>query len=292
VIESPATDTPAVAEPLRLPEPVLLFEARAARLRALAQGHAAADWLLFLARVADGQRVAAREIRAVDVRAAGEGPPLACDRLPRDGAWRRMLGIVLTAARAPGLPIETQEALRRLSDSGVSHLEALADGVIAGYVPADRLGCAPFVGAALQAWFGALAAGVDPAKVALAPGGAHCPVCGAPPVAGVIQAKDRLRYVSCSLCGAEWNVPRLRCTACGGEARLDYLHVEGDDGAKAEACGACRAYLKLFDEDERAGVEPCADDAATLALDVLLGEEGHARAGVNLYLFGQLSGPA
>ncbi|HET8541930.1 MAG TPA: formate dehydrogenase accessory protein FdhE [Anaeromyxobacter sp.] len=276
------SEEPARAEPLRLPDPALLFEERAARFRALAEGHAAPEWLLLLSRVAAGQRAAVRDVAVEPVRAGAAGPPLAHDRLPRDGAWRRMLGAVVAAARAPGLPGETLDALRRLEASEVSQLEALADAVLGGNVPPDRLACAPFVAAALQAWFAALSSRLDPA--ALGGGAASCPVCGAPPVAGVVQGTDRLRYLSCALCAAEWNVPRLRCTACGKEGDLSYLHVDGDDGAKAEACGGCRAYLKLFDEAKRPGAEAAADDAATLALDLLLGEEGWRRAGVNLYV--------
>jgi FdhE protein len=270
------------AAPVRIHDPALLFEARAARLRALAAGHSAGDWLLLLSRVAAGQRAAVREIPVSPARAAGEGHPLAAHALARDGAWRRMLGIVLTAAKAPGLPLETRDALRRLSDSGVSHLEVLADGVLAGEVAPDRLACAPFVGAALQAWFAALAAGLDPA--ALPRGTDACPACGSPPVAGTVQGDDRLRFLSCALCAAEWNVPRLRCVTCGGEGGLAYYEVEGDAGAKAEACPSCRAYVKLFDEEKRPGLDPAADDAATLALDLLLAEQGFGRVGVNLYL--------
>jgi len=270
------------AGPVRLHDPALLFEARAARLRKLAEGHSTGDFLLLLSRVAAGQRAAIREVPVAPARAPGEGPPLAAERVPRDGAWRRMLGIVLTAAKAPGLPFETLDALRRLSDSGVSHLEVIAAGVLSGEVPPDRLACAPFVGAALQAWFASLAARLDPAS--LGPGTDACPVCGSPPVAGIVQGGDRLRWLSCSLCATEWNVPRLRCALCGGEAELAYFHVERDAGAKAEACPSCRAYLKLFDEEHRPGADPAADDAATLALDLLMAEEGYGRAGTNLYL--------
>ncbi len=271
--------------PVRVHDPALLFGTRATRLRALAAGHAAGDWLLLLARIAEGQRVAVREITVQPVPGPlepGLGPPLAAETVSRDGAWRRMLGIVLSAAKAPGLPFETLEALRRLADSGVSHLETIADAVLAGAVPAERLGCAPFVGAALQAWFAALAARLDPAS--LGAGTDACPVCGSPPVAGVVQGGDRLRFLSCALCTAEWNVPRLRCVVCGGEGDLAYYEVEGDAGGKAEACPSCRAYVKLFDEEKRPGCDPAADDAATLALDLLLAERGLSRLGANLYL--------
>jgi FdhE protein len=193
-----------------------------------------------------------------------------------------MLGIVVDAARAPGLPLETRDALRRLADSGGGHLEDLADGVLAGVVPPDRLGCVPFVGAALQAWLAALAAGIDAS--AAPPADGACPVCGGPPVAARIRAGDRLRYVTCALCASEWNVPRVRCVACDTAAAPEYFQVDAEEGAKVEACPTCRTYLKLFDEERRPGSDPAADDAATLALDLRLAEEGFHRAGPNLYV--------
>jgi FdhE protein len=270
------------APPLRLPDPGLLFDARAARLRALAAGHAAPEWLLLLSRIATGQARAVREVPAGRARAPGEGPPLAFDRLSRDDAWRRMLAVILSAAHAPGLPVETEDALRWLAEAGVPELEAVADRLLAGELPQERLSCAPFVGGALQAWLAGLAAMLDPSVVP-APGGG-CPVCGGPPVAGVVQGGDRLRYLTCALCAAEWNVPRVRCAICGTEAGLQYLHVEGDSGAKAEACRSCGTYVKLFDGEKRPGSDAAADDAATIALDLLVAEDGWRRAGVNLYV--------
>jgi FdhE protein len=275
-------DAGARAAPVRVHDPALLFEARSARLRALAAGHSAGDWLLLLSRVADGQRAAVREIAVGPVRAAlgaGVGPPLAVESVARDGSWRRMLAAVVSAARTPGLPAETLDALRRLTDSGAEDLEALADGVLSGDVPSDRLACAPFVAGALQAWFAALASRLDPAT--LRPGTDACPVCGSPPVAGVVQGDDRLRFLSCAVCASEWNVPRLRCVLCGAEGGLAYYEVEGDRGAQAEACPSCHAYVKLFDEEKRPGVDPVADDLATLALDLLLAQEGWSRVGAN-----------
>lgn len=270
------------AEPLRVSDPALLFEGRADRLAKLAPGSSTPEYLVLLSRVAAGQRAAVREVPVQPVGPPGDGPPLQAERVPRDGAWRRMLGLVLGSAKAPGLPLETLDTLRRLSDSGVSHLEALADAVLAGTVPPDRVAWAPFVGAALQAWFGVLAARLDPAKVS---GGRDaCPVCGSPPVASIVQGKDRLRYFSCSLCTAEWNFPRLHCVICGKDDELAYYGIDGDPGAQAEACGRCRIYVKLFDQDKRPGLDPAADDAATLALDLMLAEEGWRRVGVNLYL--------
>jgi FdhE protein len=283
--------------PLRLPDPGLLFDARAARFAALEEGHAAPGWLRFLSRLAAGQALAVRDVPAGRARAGGGGPPLAFSRLPRDAAWRRMLGSIAAVVEGPGLPREAQDALRRVSGLGAEELEALAGQVLAGEVGPDRIAMAPFVGAALQAWFASLAATLDPAAVERAR--RACPVCGGAPVAGVVQG-DRLRYVTCALCAAEWNVARVQCVACGNE-QVEYLHAEGaalspqgapnmdaasrlDRGAKAEACGSCRTYLKVFDLEHRGGADAAADDAATITLDLLVAEAGYHRAGPNLYV--------
>ena len=272
------------AEPLRLPDPPLLFEGRAARLSTLAAGSSTEEFLRLLSRVARGQAAAVREVPVEPARAPGDGPPLDAERTPRGAAWRRMLGAVLRTARDPALPAETQEAIRRLAEAREPELEAVAGKLLAGEVAPDLVACAPFVGAALQAWFAALATRLDPASV---PRGrpSTCPVCGSPPVAGIVQGKDRLRYLFCALCGAGWHFSRLHCAVCGKDDDLAYYGVDGDKGTKAEACGRCRVYLKLFDEIERPGAEAAADDAATLALDLLLAEEGWRRLGPNLYLF-------
>ncbi len=279
--EVPAPAREGQAPALRLPDPLRLFERRAARLDALAHGHAAPEWLLLLARVAAGQARAVTEIRPA-APAPCAGRPLAYGELRRDESWRRMLALVVDAARTPGLPVRTQEALRRIGESGVPDLERLADGVLAGAVEPDDRACAPFVGAALQAWLTALAAGIDPAT-APAPEGA-CPVCGGPPVAAIVQAVDRLRYVTCAVCSSEWNVPRIRCVACETSVGPEYFQIEAERGLKVEACPTCRTYVKLFDEEKRPGAEAAADDAATIALDLLVSEEGFHRAGSNLYV--------
>lgn len=280
-MNDPFAPAPAAPVPVRLPEPGRLFDLRAARLAALAPAHGVPDWLRLLSRVAAGQAAAVREVRPAAPPLRG-GRPLQHDALPRDEAWRRMLSRIVVAARGPGLPAPTLETLRRLEAAEPPELERLAAAVLSGEVPGELVAAAPFVGAALQAWFAALAAGLDPSTLPAAEGA--CPVCGGPPVAGRVRRNDRLRDVTCALCATEWNVPRVRCAVCDTSAGPEYFHVDAEPGAKAEACPTCRSYLKLFDEEKRPGADPAADDAATLTLDLLVAEEGFHRAGGNLYL--------
>lgn len=268
--------------PIKLPDPGRLFAARADRLRHLAEGHAAQDWLRFLALIADGQQAAVRGVDVPRVRPPGESPPLPFDRIPRDATWRRMLSVLLAEAQGGDLPDEAQQEVRRLAGADAARLEELADLQLASTLPRDELAAAPFVGGALQAWFGVLASRLDAATLHVL--GSACPACGAPPVAGYIDAATRRRYLSCSLCGVDWNVARLTCVSCGEDSELTYFNVGADAGAKAEACATCNGYVKLFDLEKRPGAEPVADDAATLALDVLVTKEGFERIGSSQWL--------
>jgi FdhE protein len=265
--------------PLRLPEPSLLFRARAERLEALAKDHAAGEWLRFLARLARGQERAVGEVPVAPHPARLEGgPPLARALAARDPSWRAALRAVLAAARAGPLPAAAAASVARLEAATPEALDALADDV-AGGAPAD-LAAAPFVGAALQVYLGRLAAGLDPAAVK--PSAVGCPVCGGAAVASVVLADARVRYLICGLCGAEWHLPRVQCPLCRDADGLSYLAVEdGPRGVTAEACSHCHTYLKVFDLAEAIGAEPVADDAATLVLDLLVAQRGLLRAGVN-----------
>lgn len=265
--------------PLRLPEPARVFDARARRFSALARDHAAAPFLELLAAAARGQGRAARQVRIPAGARLLEGFPLDAPRWARDPAWREMLRLVLAASRDAPLPAPAREVVERLEGAPAAELEALAADVLAG-TPRD-LASAPFVGAALQAYFTCLAAGLDAASAE--PAGAGCPVCGSPPVAAVVLGTERTRHLACSLCATEWHVPRVQCFICRSAATLSYFSVEGGPaGSRAEACESCRSYLKVFDRLEAPAAEPLADDAATLVLDLLMGERGYRRAGLNL----------
>jgi FdhE protein len=53
---------------------------------------------------------------------------------------------------------------------------------------------------------------------------------------------------------------------------------------KAETCEECRTYTKILYMDKDPDAEPFADDLATLALDILVGEAGWTRATANPFL--------
>ncbi len=277
---------------LRLPRAVELFALRANRLRALAKEHAAAGWLEALAAIAAAQQEAVGVVtEPLDPRALRPATPLCAREWKRSDGWRAALAIVLERLAAAPLPAPARDAVLRLRRASVEELELLATTLLSHHEPPVPAATLPFLAAGLQAYFTALAERLGGFAVEASSGG--CPVCRSPPVAAVIQGDDKVRYLRCGLCSADWHVVRVQCVTCGSGARLSYAAIDGAaPGCHAEVCGECRTYLKLFSLEELPGAEPLADDAASLALDVLLGEEGYSRAGVNLLVAAPTSGRA
>ena len=251
-------------EPFRLPDLQTLFQTRAARFRHLAETHASlSGYLRLMAELAEIQH---------DLALA-----------PGEPAGRDLARIIAGRLNASGEPLAA--ILSQIRQAPDAELDAQADALIAADSGHIDAGLAPFIAAALQVERTAHAARLDPARLVPSETGYLCPACGALPVAGVLQtggAVQGLRYLACSLCATEWHRVRLHCVHCGSSGKVGYYGIEGAGGAaKAEACGECRVYLKLMNREKDAGLDPVADDIATLALDVLMAEEGYERLGFN-----------
>jgi FdhE protein len=269
---------------LRSPAGAVLFQRRAERLAALAPGHAAGDFLELLSRLCAAQREAAERLRlSPNGRDLPPARPLDVSA-PPPPEWREALGAILHGLEKVPMPTAAREALHGLARAGAGSLDALAGRILRGELEPSDLALAPFAGAGLQVAYGALAAGVASESLERA-ADAGCPVCGFPPVAGLVLGDDKLRYLVCGLCGSEWHLTRLNCALCRKQDHVSYFSVEGDTGpAKAEACDGCRAYTKLLYVEKAPHLEPFADDLATIALDMLMAERGYLRNGRNLFL--------
>lgn len=87
--------------------------------------------------------------------------------------------------------------------------------------------------------------------------------------------------------GTLWNYPRIKCTLCGSTKEIAYQEIAGGPSTvKAETCGSCNRYVKILEQREDASLDPVADDVATLALDLLLGDSEFRRGAVNQFLLG------
>ena len=275
-----------------------LYAERAARFSQLAAGHPMGDYLRLMALVSRAQAAALPLRRAAALgdelvaRSRDFGmPPLAAQTHARAAQWRDDLATIASHVRAAA-GAEVKAALDRLVALDAAALEGLADRVLLGTADDVDAASVPFVGAALQVYFSRAAAALDPEVLAAADVPTICPACAMRPVASVVRiggARNGSRYLVCSLCGTEWHLARIKCSACEEEKGVHYLALQAAEGpqssagaVRAEACDECKSYLKIVFQDKDPNVDPAADDLATLGLDVLVDEQGFGRSGPNL----------
>ena len=292
-IELPAGEIPL----LRLPERNL-FQARAERLSSLAEGHALADYLRFLAALARAQHESLSLFRHVSLpdvqlreRCREHGLPLLGTRAwIRDPVWCEALHRILAQLEAGALPEAARVTIGRLKSADDVSLDRLADALLAGdYENLDRA-TIPFIGAALQVYWLHLVTTLGLEAFGRLDTPHLCPACGSAPVASVVRigaADHGLRYLTCSLCGTQWHAVRIKCVFCDTTKGIAYYGIEGSSAAiKAESCDACQGYLKILYMEKDPNVDALADDVASVALDILMAESGITRNGVNFFLLG------
>ena len=274
-----------------------LFLRRAARFDQLADGHTLGDWLRYLGALSRAQHDALGALPDLPVPDAAalararehHMPPLPAQSWPRDTAWHQALRSI-AAALLPAAPNPARADLARIATLPADQLETLAERVLHTELYGDDAALLPYIGAALQVLWTGLAQRVAPSLTQLDVPGV-CPCCGFLPVASLVQTVKEtanLRYLHCALCNTEWNLVRVKCAACDSTEGVAYRELAGDavrqpGAVRAETCDSCKSYLKIVYQ-EKGGVDPVADDLATLAIDILVDEAGYSRAGPNLLL--------
>ncbi len=280
-----------------LPTRTDLFAERAARFESVAAGNSMSGYLQLMAKVTRAQQSAlprrmAEPIPDAAIEASRDYgmPPLSAQSHERSQAWRVDLSDIVNEVRAQSSNgvLSALAALEALDDIAQ---EALADRVLAGTSLDDEAALVPWVGAALQTYFTRLAATLDVGWVEHCDVQGICPACASRPVASVLRIggeQSNLRYLVCSLCATEWNVSRIFCTSCDSDKGVKYLMLQAEGSseteaaARAEICDECKSYLKIFYQEKDPNLDPTADDLATLALDLLVDEQGYLRSGPNL----------
>jgi FdhE protein len=278
---------------LRLPERATLFAARAERLKVLAARSRIAGYLELMAGLAEAQHAALQSL-SVTVPAAARLATARTHGMPvaqaaggaLDSQWRAvLLELVATVLARDGFPPAVAAVCRRLAARAIPELEADAAALLAADFARVDAAMAPFIMAALQVCWAALASRLAPADVGASASPGLCPVCGTLPVASVVRSGAPyagFRYLHCGLCATEWHRVRVECTACGDTRGVAYHSIAGGSQAiRAESCENCHGYRKIFYQEYEPTVEPLADDLASVALDLLLTEAGFQRASGN-----------
>ena len=272
-----------------------IFSRRSERLRSLAVGNALQSYLDFLAELTSGQQQALNEHPAIpvpdthflNVCREHAMPPLAPAGRPFHPHWHE-IARRLTQSAGDRLPNQGRAALQPLMEGNEAWLNAQAQYLVAGNFALVEQTTSPFLAAALQVQWAYLARQLDPADMGSDSPQALCPVCGSHPVAGIIKtdtASRGLRYLQCTLCGSEWHVVRAQCSQCGNDKNISYRSLDTlPNAGRAEYCPSCRSYLKLFSQEHSPLADPVADDLATVALDMLMDEQGAVKSGFNFFL--------
>ena len=284
---------------LRLPQRSSVFADRAARLRYLAAAHPMAGYLEFCALLADAQQSLLRDAVLGPLTAPVNLlqpivhglPPLDFQNHTRSAQWRYGLRRLLHSLteRTSGRQYEVASALERQSEE---FYEAQASKLLAGVRSGLDVASAPFIGAALQAYFTHLVIELGGQAFPRTNIATLCPCCGSRPTASVVRiggTEDGYRFLHCALCNAQWHMVRIKCSNCESTRGISYQRL--DDGSPAqtravaaEVCEECGTYLKICYMDRDPLVEPVADDLASLPLDLLVASTGKSCSGVNFLL--------
>ena len=289
---------------VRRPDPASLFARRAARLRALSEGHSLADYLRLMATVADVQQIQLDRLRTalvsedfahqtgqqIELAHAHRMPLLQAAGWPRQDRWRTLLSeLCASVAGASGFPAGVRSVCERIAVSPQGELEAQAELLVAARSRGVDAQAAPFVMAALQVYWAAMASTLQVGEVAQIDVPGVCPVCGSLPVASIVRSDARspgYRYLHCGLCATEWHMVRITCSHCLANDGIAYHSIEGGSQAvRSESCSKCHTYRKILYQEKDVHVEPVADDLASLALDLLMSEEGFHRGSGNPLLW-------
>jgi FdhE protein len=281
----------------RLPDPNTLFAHRSERLRVLAEGHELRPYLSFLAGLTGVQHRVLEDLPSVEppneeARARARDfsmPPLDRLRFTTDAAFDAAFERFLPLVDALEMPAPAYRAIERVRLAGSFARTEMAKAALANAVTVETLAEHVFAAAIVQVHFARLAAELDASRLVPVGDGA-CPACGGPPVASLIvgwHGAHGTRFCSCALCGTLWNYVRIKCTLCGSTKGITYHAIEGDAGTvKAETCDSCHCYVKILHQHVDPSLEAVADDAASLALDLLAREAGYRRGAVNPFMLG------
>lgn len=269
------------AAPFALPPSPDLFATRSARFAHLARQQPHAAWLEVLASLCQAQH----------------------DALGRCPAAHH--AVLPLAATAP-LPAQLSDVLLHLVQSLERTHPEQAGPLIAPFrqavpPPVERIARSLLTGtgmtqesvgrslieAALQVVWTARATSLPATALQPAAERDLCPCCGTPASTALIRIGGSiagLRFLHCPLCNTQWNAMRARCTSCESVREVAQHRLDGRTdapwpSAAAESCDACGSYRKLFHLDKDPAADPLADDLASVALDVLMGEAGFARSG-------------
>jgi FdhE protein len=278
---------------IRLPERASVFSNRAQRLQQLAAGNAIGGYLNLMAVLAEAQQQAlnrlagepddhARDQARINLAHTHLMPLILATDQVRSPHWQAVFNQLLQhIAEAADIPAAVTQLVARLQQTGANERDSQAEAILRNNHEIVDPASAPFYAAALQVVCCDLVTRFSVRDVPLLDTPGLCPCCGSLPVASVVRMDGQSqghRYLQCSMCAAEWHMVRIKCSYCDSTKGIAYQAIaDGSPAIKAETCDECHSWLKIFYQEKDPYLEPLADDLASVALDLLMGETAYAR---------------
>lgn len=106
----------------------------------------------------------------------------------------------------------------------------------------------------------------------------YCPICGNPPILGILTGDENKKYLVCGSCKAQWPYPRLKCSGCRTEnpVYLSYFKSKEDSEYRIEICDNCNTYLKIIDlRQAHRDIYADIENLVTLHLDIIAHHRGY-----------------
>lgn len=276
--------------------PQALFEGRNARFARLAPTSVVKDYIEFLCALTNAQSQTQKHFQDADL---GTGvtlkaadfsmPPINRVQLLKENVFSDIAQDFFARLETVAMPENAKTALSFVNADKQMRVRA-AHNLLQKTVPQGELAEHIFVLSAMQIIMTLAASKLD-AKQLKAQEGNLCPACGgthsASTVVGWPEAEGT-RFCSCLYCGTLWNVVRVKCTFCDATGGIEYREIEGGPGTiLAECCKTCARYCKQMNQQKDMGFDVFADDVGSLALDLLLKEDGqYARGAFNPFMSG------
>lgn len=275
-----------------------LFADRAVRFDELADAEPNQwqDYLKLLAQISRAQHQVLMQLHA-PLPALNPNPEHTV--LPTDGehllpdAFYPALRLLISALSTEQLPQTAQSSLNTLNGFTQAQAQAAARRWLQQQIPEHEHKLQIWLAAASQCAWTAWTVQLEEDDVPTRENRQACPCCGGDAVSSLIYSggdRDGLRYLHCARCNSQWHALRAKCTFCGDQSALTRHSIENGSGAlagaSAEYCGKCAAYRKILNRQQQQYADPIADDLATLALDILMGEQNKPRGGANPFFIG------
>ena len=281
---------------VRLPDINTLFEERSKRFEELAPTSPVKDYIDFMVEFTGAQQFVCNEFAASDIPTADQDqaqkfimPPIDRQAIISAPVFEEIANSFFKVLGNRKLKSSSLVALED-TRANKAKWQNWASDIIAHKLPQENLAQHIYVTGALQIVLTLAAAKLDPKKLQPIEGNL-CPCCGGTHSASMIvgwPSSEGIRFCSCLYCGSMWRYVRIKCTFCEETKGISFREIDGGPGTiLAETCDTCKRYCKQMNHQKDSHFDVFADDIGSLALDLLMKEDGTFKRGAfNPFLAG------